>query len=98
MSGFSYLNIMGESQTPRMSDKFLNKLLLSDCRMYYPTRKYNDRLFLHYKGFRRIENLGEFCGLKALYLEGNALVDIEGLESLGILRSLYLQENCIKQI
>ena len=44
--------------------------------MYYSVPDLNDSLYLHYKGFRKIENLDDFTGLKALYLEGNALDEI----------------------
>jgi dynein assembly factor 1 len=47
--------------------------------MYYTTPSLNDCLYLHYKGFDRIENLEEFTGLKVIYLEGNGLGKIEGL-------------------
>lgn len=83
---------------PRIDDKFLKKLLSSDIRMYYNTRYLNDRLYLHYKGFRRMENLEEFTGLKVLYIEGNAFEKIESLDNCTELRCLYLQENCIRDI
>ena len=83
---------------PRIDDKFFRKLLSSDMRMYYNTRYLNDKLYLHYKGFRKIENLEEFTGLKVLYIEGNALEKIEGLDFCTELRCLYMQENCIKEI
>jgi hypothetical protein len=37
----------------------------------YVTPEVNDRLYLHYKGFARIQNLDEYTGLKVLYMEGN---------------------------
>jgi dynein assembly factor 1 len=89
---------MANSNCPRIDDIFLKKLLRSDIRMYYSTRYLNDRLYLHYKGFRKIENLEEFTGLKVLYIEGNAFEKIEGLDCCTELRCLYLQENCIKEI
>lgn len=62
-----------EDNYPRITDQFLKKLLSSDIRMYYITKYLNDKLYLHYKGFRKIENMNEFTGLKVLYIEGNAL-------------------------
>lgn len=66
--------------------------------MYYTTAYLNEKLYLHYKGFRKIQNLEEFWDLKCLYIEGNAISKIENLEHNNKLRCLYLQENCITQI
>lgn len=76
------------------------KALLDICKKLelYRTPELNDKLFLHYKGFRRVQNLEEYTGLKCLYLEGNGLQKIEGLENQKEMRSLFLQENCIEKI
>lgn len=81
-----------------MSRKFFNKLLCSNFRLYYRTHELNDILYLHFKGFRKIENLQTFTNLKVLYLEGNSIKKIEGLNHLKQLTSLYLHENCIEKI
>jgi dynein assembly factor 1 len=75
-------------------------LLKKLCRDHdlYVTPSINDKLYLHYKGFRRIQNLDEYTGLKVLWLEGNGLARIEGLEHQAQLRTLYLQENLIRKI
>jgi len=89
---------MTDSEKPRITKEFLKKILRSDFKHYYTTPALNDILYLHYKGFEKIENLEEFTGLKVLYLEGNGLEKIEGLDALKEMRTLYLQENLIKKI
>jgi len=64
----------------------------------YRTARLNEKLFLHYKGWERVENLEEYTDLKVLWLEGNGLVKIEGLEAQKQLRTLYLQENVLEKI
>ncbi len=54
----------------------------------YRTPELNDSIYLNFKGFSRIENLEQYTGLKALFLEGNALDSIEGLPPLPLLRCL----------
>jgi len=39
-----------------------------------------------------------FIGLKVLYIEGNSIEKIEGLEELKELRCLYMHENIIRKI
>lgn len=98
--GMSILNMLSQEDLkgPRLSERFINDLLKSDIRIYYRTRELNDKLYLHFKGFRKIENLEEFTGLKVLYMEGNAIDRIEGLENCRQMRCLYLHENCIQEI
>ena len=42
---------------------FLKKLCKTDFRQYYSTPSLNDILYLHYKGFEKIDNLEEYTGM-----------------------------------
>ncbi|KAG7388954.1 hypothetical protein PHYPSEUDO_011601 [Phytophthora pseudosyringae] len=79
-----------------MEKKLLKKLCRDND--LYVTPAINDKLYLHYKGFRSIKNLEEYTGLKVLWLEGNGLPGIEGLGHQKELRTLYLHENLIQTI
>lgn len=71
---------------------------LCDKHGLYRTPAVNDKMYLHYKGFRKIENLEAYTGLKCLYLEGNGFNKIEGLTHQPEMRTLYLHENLIEKI
>ncbi|TPX68576.1 hypothetical protein SpCBS45565_g03066 [Spizellomyces sp. 'palustris'] len=85
----------GQGNT-RMTAKYIQQL----CReqKLYQTPELNDKLYLHFKGFAKIENLEAYTGVKALWLEGNGISTIEGLSALTELRCLYLAQNCIETI
>ena len=87
-----------EEDEKMMSRKYLDKILCSDFKLYYRTHELNEVFYLHYKSFKKIQNLDTFVNLKVLYLEGNAISKIEGLDKLVNLTSLYLHENCIDKI
>eukprot|EP00949_MAST-11_sp_MAST-11-sp1_P004568 g4568.t1 len=61
----------------------------------YESPRLNTKLYLHFKGFRKIENLEEYTDVSALFLESNGLNSLEGLECLVKLRCLYAQQNII---
>ena len=58
----------------------------------YTTPSLNDVLYCNYKGFGSISNLEPYSGLKALFLEGNALDSLEGLPALKDLKCLYVSD------
>ena len=64
----------------------------------YDSPKLNVNLYLHFQGFRKIQNLDNFTNLQVLYLENNSINKIEGLDKLINLTCLYLQNNYIREI
>jgi hypothetical protein len=66
------------------------KSLAAICKHHglYRTPRLNDKLFANFQGFTKIANLEPYTGLKALFLEGNALTSLEGLPHLEELKCL----------
>jgi dynein assembly factor 1 len=46
----------------------------------FRTAELNDKLYAHFKGYGEIEGLEEYTGLKVIWLEGNAIATIKGLD------------------
>lgn len=82
----------------RMTQKWFKRHFRENWKEYYSTFHLNEKLYLHYKGFKKVENLEWFPDLRCIYLEGNGLESIGGLEANIKLRSLMLQENVITKM
>ena len=84
------------SALPRMTKKVLLESCLANDGYELP--ELNDNLYLHFRGFQRIENLEEYTGLKGLWLEANGLSVVENLGHLHQLRCLFLSRNLIRTV
>ena len=79
-----------------ITERYLKELCETNGQFANPAL--NDTLYLHYKGFTRIENLDAYKNIKSLWLESNGISKIEGLENLHKLRMIYLHQNTLKKI
>ena len=64
----------------------------------YRTPELNEKLYLHFCGFKRIENLDTYSECRALWLENNCIDCIENLEALELLETLFIQHNFISSL
>ena len=80
-----------------MANEMTKEWLKAHCKESggYGTPSLNDKLYLHFKGFDRIQNPEEYTGLKSIFLEGNGLEDLTGLSACVELRCLFAQQNMI---
>jgi hypothetical protein len=88
--------VSADKGVPRMTPDMILDLCIKNQGWSAP--ELNDFLMLHYKGFRKIENLEPYVNVKTIWLECNGISRIEGLEVIPGLHSLYLQSNCISRI
>ncbi|KAI8826540.1 uncharacterized protein EV422DRAFT_562599 [Fimicolochytrium jonesii] len=87
---------LDEQGNTRMTLKYVQQLCKEQ--KLYNTPELNDKLYLHFKGFAKIENLEAYTGVRSLWLEGNGISRIENLSAQTDLRCLFLQQNCIEEI
>ena len=64
----------------------------------YETPELNDKIYLHFRGFKKIDNQDKFTGCKAIWLDSNGFSRIENLDPMIDLRCLYLSKNLISKI
>ena len=64
----------------------------------YETPELNEKIYLHFRGFKKIENLDLYTNCKAIWLDSNGFSDIENMQCLEQLRCLYLSKNLISKI
>eukprot|EP00435_Cladocopium_sp_Y103_P040772 s1774_g11.t1 len=81
---------------PRINAEVLRKACVENRGFELP--ELNEVLILHYRGFRKIENLDEYHNVRSIFLECNGISKIENLEVMPHLVSLYLQSNCITRM
>jgi len=85
-----------ENGSPVMTARTVRSLCLQNDG--FECEEINDVLYLHFQGFRRIENLEKYTGVKSLHLESNSISEVENISHMNELRSLCLRQNIIKSL
>ena len=85
-----------ENGRPILTERYIRELC--EINGQFETPYLNDTLYLHFKGFKKIECLEKYTHLKSIWLECNGLERIEGLENQKKLRMLMLNQNTIRKI
>lgn len=80
----------------RMSEEFISEICKANGG--FRTPELNEKIYLHFRGFRKMEGLDSFVCCRALWLENNLIAEIEGIERLTVLDSLFLQHNQISKL
>lgn len=75
-----------ESGSNVITEKFLRDLCEETG--LFLTPHLNDTLYLHYKGFKKIEKLEKYANLKTIWLECNGIQKIENLDHLNQLKMM----------
>ena len=87
----------GTTTGPRITTAGLQKICMEQANVH-ATPALNNTLMISFKGYRKIENLDAYTGLRALHAEANGFTVLEGLFELRQLRALYLKSNLIAKI
>ena len=87
------------------ADDFVNPLtkekVVKSCvdNGFYRTPHCNEKLYLHHRAYDHIgDALKEYTAARVLWFEGNALREVEGLDTLSDLRQLYLHLNSLRTL
>lgn len=86
----------GEDGMNRLTEAYLEALCEENEQ--YCTPHLNDQLFLHFKGFKKIECLEKYYNLRTLWLESNGLRQLSGIAHCTKLRMIFLQNNLLTKI
>ncbi|CBZ56081.1 putative leucine rich repeat protein [Neospora caninum Liverpool] len=78
----------------------VRSLFLPTASGQYESPALNEKLYFHFRGFTKIENLDSYTQVRALWLEGNGIRKIEGLDNLKQLQCLEIQnlDSCTKLV